>query len=131
MAVYKLNQKQHRAAGLKWGTIPVQTLEDASLSGPAHRLLMWMLAKPATWGFNVGHIARIFKVNRTTVTRWIKELKDAKYLDSVKIREPEMGYWDWTITVYPLPLPRLIEVMTADPQVKKEDANVIPFSKEA
>ncbi len=132
MAVYKLNQKQHREAGLTWGTIPTETLENSTLSPMAHRLLMWMLAKPANWGFNVGHISSTFKVNRTTVTRWIKELRDAQYLSYAKVRISEAGYWAWTYTVYPLPLPRLVEFLhQKEETLPEKEKNIIPFAKEA
>jgi hypothetical protein len=133
MAVYKLNQTQLRSVGAYWGTIPVATLEDVTLSAPAHRLLMWMLAKPATWDFNIDHVARTFKVNRSTISRQLRELVGAKYVERYQMHVPQHGIWEWSYTVYPLPLPQMRSIQKSAPSKKSTgiDANVIQFPEQA
>ena len=131
MAVYKVTQKFCRDSGTGWAVIPSETLENTTLPPASHRVLMWMLAKPATWGFNMGHIARTFQANKGTVSRWMKPLIDERYVDRTKIHVKEYGYWDWSYTAYPLPLPRLVEALSTEPEVESTDTSILPFVKQA
>ena len=132
MAVYKLSQKQCREAGLKWAVIPVATLENkAKLTPQAHSLLLWMLAKPHNWKFNVTHIIRAFEVSRKTVSRWFKELEKHQYLQHEMISQGPItkGKYEWIYTVFPLPKHEMMAVIAQDK--KRPQAKVLPFSNEA
>ncbi len=132
MAVFKMNQRDCRIAGIKWGTIPVETLEDISLSPQAHGLLLWMLAKPSRWAFSMTHIAKAYNLSRKAISHWMTELVKAEYVDRSQL-QIKGGRWEWSYYAYPLKKPKLdaalhtIRAHKTAKAIGPKHSNVIPF----
>ena len=131
MAVFKMNQSDCRISKTEWATIPVQTLEDTTISPRAHSLLMWMIAKPALWAFSISHIAKQFNVSRKAVSAWTTELVKAEYVDRSQVQIN--GRYVWSYYAYPLKKPKLdavlhtIRVNKIAKASERKHSNVIPF----
>jgi hypothetical protein len=108
-----------------WVTVPNALIEDDSISPQAFRLLTYMLTKRGNWRFRQTHLCKIFKVQRDTMTRWYKELRDAGYLYCTATVDKKNGNKRvWTYLVFPLPMALYYQVIDDESDPKKAGKGV-------
>ncbi|MDD7805755.1 MAG: hypothetical protein PUP46_09415 [Endozoicomonas sp. (ex Botrylloides leachii)] len=61
--------------------IPNETARDTNLSFQARGLLLYIRSLPHDWKIKPNQIAKENKINRKTLDKYLKELRDAGYIE--------------------------------------------------
>lgn len=112
--IFKLNQRQLRTSKMGWVTTPNYLIDDLTISPEAKQLLLYMLTKNGKWVFRQNHLCKKFDVNRSTISRWYAQLKNAEYLYCEDVPDKINGNKRvWTYLVFPLPMALYYQVANA------------------
>ncbi|MDH6279317.1 replication protein [Prescottella agglutinans] len=80
-------------------------INDKRLSYRARGVLIWLLSKPADWRTRSESIAaQSPKEGREAIRSAMRELREAGYLRTEKIQDPETGRWSTITTVFEVPV---------------------------
>ena len=123
--IYRVTYKQLRKSGMYGMTLPVYLAEDMSISPAAKALLLFMLSKRGKWLFRQRHLAKVFNVERRSITRWFNELRKAGYLYLEDCADKENAYKRaWTYLVFPLPQKLFFQLTNeAEAEIVRADYN--------
>ena len=88
--------------------IPNETARDTSLSLQARAILLYIRSLPHDWKIRPDHIAKENNINRKTLEKYLKELREAGYIEYVRYRDEKTSrLTGGDYMVYPYPKNKL------------------------
>lgn len=74
--------------------LPNETARDTSLSLQARAILLYIRSLPENWKIHPDHIAKENNISRNTFDKYLKQLRDAGYVEYVRFKNPNTNKFE-------------------------------------